>query len=331
MKKANILNLLLLTTSEQNTQSENFADLYLFLLHYLLLLNDATKPQNSCVQKTPQLNAPQGNIYMGARYLDPKYSRWISVDPALSYYVEGKSNGSSGGIYNSVNLNLYHYSANNPVKYSDPDGKDWLCRTVNGIKEVFHRDDITSTKQAQTAYGDSAYVLGNGDSFNGYTFYNGESPYMADSSGNKVEQTLPIQGSDFDIFPGSAGKKGVNPDTLHNNLFGTSYTGPNNPKDYNPNVKSSFDYTPRNRSELFSMDHDKAYENAGVSGVTGALFSTKVIGADYALAGKNFCNIFTSKPVGFTDRCRSFATFLGFGVLATVKCLLIPISWIWED
>jgi hypothetical protein len=28
-----------------------------------------------------------------------------------------------GGIYNLVNLHLYHYAGNNPVKYADPDGK----------------------------------------------------------------------------------------------------------------------------------------------------------------------------------------------------------------
>ena len=29
-----------------------------------------------------------------------------------------------GGVYNVVNLHLYHYAGNNPVKYMDPDGRD---------------------------------------------------------------------------------------------------------------------------------------------------------------------------------------------------------------
>ena len=131
-EKQNLSHLFLLITKlkvwqEMNTSS----DLFIFILRYSFLLNDTSNPQNSRVQKTSQLNASQGNIYMGARYLDPKYSRWLSTDPALGEYVPaaGKSNDGGnlpgmGGLFNSVNLNLFHYAGNNPVKYTDPDGKE---------------------------------------------------------------------------------------------------------------------------------------------------------------------------------------------------------------
>ena len=64
-----------------------------------------------------EMDSETGLYYYGARYLDPKYSRWLSTDPALGEYVSGTSSG-EGGIYNSVNLNLYHYAGNNPVKYT---------------------------------------------------------------------------------------------------------------------------------------------------------------------------------------------------------------------
>ena len=68
-----------------------------------------------------------GLYYYGARYLDAKTSRWLSADPAVAEYVPaaGGKNGSlpNGGVYNFFNLHVFHYSNNNPVKYTDPDGR----------------------------------------------------------------------------------------------------------------------------------------------------------------------------------------------------------------
>jgi RHS repeat-associated protein len=76
-----------------------------------------------------------GLYYYGARYLDPKVSRWLSADPALGEYIPSapvndearRRNGNlpgQGGIFNLVNLHVYHYAGNNPMKYVDPDGRE---------------------------------------------------------------------------------------------------------------------------------------------------------------------------------------------------------------
>ena len=71
-----------------------------------------------------ELDKETGFYYYGARYLDPKYSRWISADPAMNTgeYFSNPDAG-MGGIYNHVNFNLYHYANNNPIRYTDPDGR----------------------------------------------------------------------------------------------------------------------------------------------------------------------------------------------------------------
>ena len=74
-----------------------------------------------------EMDEETGLYYYGARYLDPKYSRWLSGDPALGDYIPTAGTDPSrlagmGGVYNTVNLHLYHYAGNNPVKYTDPTG-----------------------------------------------------------------------------------------------------------------------------------------------------------------------------------------------------------------
>ena len=76
-----------------------------------------------------------GLYYYGARYLDAKTSRWLGVDPAMHQgdYIpsapvnedarERNGNLPNGGMYNHINMHVYHYSNNNPIKYTDPDGR----------------------------------------------------------------------------------------------------------------------------------------------------------------------------------------------------------------
>ena len=69
-----------------------------------------------------ELDAETGLYYFGARYLDPRTSRWLSTDPAMwqGDYLPGAPNSDAarernqnlpgmGGVFNYVNFHVYHY------------------------------------------------------------------------------------------------------------------------------------------------------------------------------------------------------------------------------
>ena len=114
-----------------------------------------------------EIDEETGLYYYGARYLDPRYSRWISTDPALSEYMSGSKAG-MGGAYNSVNLNLYHYAGNNPVRYIDPTGlydeeNGYTKQEINDFKKMntseqlaFLKNEVSSVAEGTSSAGAKA-------------------------------------------------------------------------------------------------------------------------------------------------------------------------------
>jgi RHS repeat-associated protein len=105
-----------------------------------------------------------GFYYYGARYLNPKTSLWISADPAMGEYIPSapthdearKRNGNlpgMGGVFNYVNMHVYHYAGNNPLKYTDPDGNcAEITRRGNKIEIVIpvrYAEGTTNSEKSQ--------------------------------------------------------------------------------------------------------------------------------------------------------------------------------------
>ena len=155
--------LLVLITQPDRQQDIGFALEYIiFLLRYTFILNETSHWNNFLKRQNPS----HGELFFqnsnGARYLDPKYSRWISVDPALGEYMSGSDAG-CGGIYNPVNMSLYHYGGNNPVKYIDPDGRrDMTAEEKRFATEILGDKAPLDTKiyQDETDFGSISLPTG---------------------------------------------------------------------------------------------------------------------------------------------------------------------------
>ncbi len=167
-----------------------------------------------------------------ARFYDLAIPRTPTPDPhAESYYA----------------WSPYAWVANNPMRIIDPTGMDWVSRIVDSVKEYYYDRDVLSQDDVISKYGEKGGVthIASGTSFtkynkdgsvkSQYTFFNDgseENSYGAvvDANGNLMADDKIIYGNDFTIFGTS--DNSVNAETLHKNLFGTSYIGPDNPKTY---------------------------------------------------------------------------------------------------
>jgi hypothetical protein len=115
----------------------------------------------------------------GARYPNPQTGLWLSTDPAMGEYVpqapinddRRKQNGNlpgMGGVFNVVNLHVYHYAGNNPVKYTDPDGNDViLLMDPDGAPAPGLLGNIVT-------FGHAAVLIGNDE--DGWLFYSNNGP-----------------------------------------------------------------------------------------------------------------------------------------------------------
>lgn len=137
--------------------------------------------------------------------------------------------------------------------------------------------------------------------------------------GKKLDNSNILYGDDYTIFGTS--DNSVDAQTLHKNYFGTSYTGPNNPKDYNGN--ESYQYKPRNKSEYGSYIHDILYNKANARGVNGAFLNTtpKVVAADQFLVNYNYLNMM-SPNTPLIDRGRSALTATLFSFIVGYKTMI---------
>ncbi|MFQ9996113.1 MAG: RHS repeat domain-containing protein, partial [Hoylesella buccalis] len=105
-----------------------------------------------------------GMYYYGARYYEPRLSLWMSVDPISIYdprnsenYLDGEHNN---GVFNAYNLSPYSYCYQNPVKLSDPDGKQVIAVHGTFSSNGTWKDKAGINRYAHKTFGNNSYNYG---------------------------------------------------------------------------------------------------------------------------------------------------------------------------
>ncbi len=159
-----------------------------------------------------EMDEETGLYYYGARYLDPKYSRWLSGDPALGDYIPAAGTDSSklagmGGVFNVVNLHLYHYAGNNPVKYIDPDGKE--IENLDPSQEAKLLENITNIAGTGFYFQNNKLQLDPSSKTSGKYSQTARDILIAGISSSKTTYVLPASPEKIqELLPGSYGELG---------------------------------------------------------------------------------------------------------------------------
>lgn len=126
-----------------------------------------------------ELDAETNLYYFGQRYYDQIISRWISSDPILYHYMpepadfddahdyfwdtlhdKAEKLPGHGGVYRTVNLDVYHYAGNNPLMIVDPDGTEDIVLLRNPNAKIGRFESIAMVYPSGTFEKDPKKTFG---------------------------------------------------------------------------------------------------------------------------------------------------------------------------
>lgn len=118
----------------------------------------------------------------------------------------------------------------------------------------------------------------------------------------------------------------LDPSTVGHNYFSSVYIGPDNPMSYN-RLKYYYNVAPKNRADAGARQHDLGYDAVHATGVSGVLFDTSALPADYNLIGYEFglgANPYNGATT--TERKQGFMISIGIGLAIIPKLFMEGLS-----
>ena len=134
------------------------------------------------------------NMYdYGARYYNPKFSIWLSVDPLAEKYPD---------------FNPYNYCMQNPINLIDPDGREVAEPPTNGIPQYIDNSGVYFWDANKKAYEHYKYTDSSREHYTFSGYYKAEFAEPTLSTQFEKISKIPSKGDASYIFNGHNGFQG---------------------------------------------------------------------------------------------------------------------------
>ncbi|MDQ7917834.1 RHS repeat-associated core domain-containing protein [Mesonia sp. MT50] len=220
------------------------------------LVDEHTNSNNSPFKfNGKELDEETGNYYYGARYYNPKWSIWLSVDPMAEKYPSFSS---------------YAYTLQNPIRYTDPTGM--VVEEGKAVPPNWYRNKSTN---------DVEYYEGSGEK-DGYENLGASTNLVASNYENHEHYSLNENGSFTNSDTGKNYNKGESRETISGTGIKSNLTLGEKASRYSSNMAAFIVEVPQDIGIGIINQLDRGF-NLAISGEDKAVMNNYLIQNSYNL------------------------------------------------